>query len=121
MQQHPSSIVRLKVPASVKSRSKRTLEEPTNSMQHFYSGGNFCEKPLQKEEAPRTPPTPNLDFIKLNRMRQAAHSCQSNGNINRLAMNKSLNEYEDAEDEVTTHYSSRVVCPSHPHKKVTRG
>jgi hypothetical protein len=51
-------------------------------------------------------------------MRQATNSNLSNGNSNKLAINKSLNEYEDFDDEATTHYSSRVVCPSHPHKKV---
>jgi hypothetical protein len=121
MHQHPSSIVRLKIPASVKSKPKRPTEEPIAAIQHFFSNNNAYERTAsQKEEAPRTPPTPNLDLIKLNRMRQATQSTQSNGNVNRLAMNKSLNEYEDADDDATTHYSSRVVCPSHPNKKVSK-
>jgi len=122
MHQHPCSIVRLKVPASVRSKPKRPTEEPIATIQHFFSNNNTYERTAShKEEASRTPPTPNLDLIKLNRMRQATHSSQSNGNLNRLAMNKSLNDYEDYDDDSTTHYSSRIVCPSHPHKKVEVG
>lgn len=39
--------------------------------------------------------------------------------LGKLAVNKSLNEYDDFDDDATTH-SSRMVCPSHPHKKVRK-
>lgn len=48
-------------------------------------------------------------------MRQAA---QSSGQAAKLVIHKSLNEFDDIDDEATTHHSSRFVCPSHPNKKV---
>jgi hypothetical protein len=40
MHHQPPSIVRLKIPASVKSKGKRPTEEPLAQIQQFFSNNN---------------------------------------------------------------------------------